>query len=466
MKKFEKSLLVSMAAIGLLATSCGGSDNQPGVGPMEEGKKYNIEFFGWGSAEEQANFGELVNQFNTSQDRIHVSYSATDSNSYMTTLKNRANNLPDVFYMPDFNFMEWAQSGRLMRLDGDFEGAVTDKELSNIWEMSHKMYRYDRDTFKLGEGALYGLPKDLGPYTLVYNKTMLNEIIANSNGALSLPSSEEPMTFDEFSEYLLKIKQYKVGTQYEDAYGISHYEIMPAIYSNGTDFYKDNNRHSNLNDPRVSEAIQWITDLSLVDKTMPTASMQTATNGYQRFLSKGCVFTFMGPWDLKAYWEQVDFEFDVIPVARGNHEDCISTAWIGSVAYSISNASRNKAAALEFVKYLSLSEASSRMNYQLGQAMPNIVKMAETDWLQNVGITDERKKLPEHKEVFVNITKGTDKVRGKNRAAYFCPSSLPYDNLLDKLSPVWTGEKTAKEHFASYHETFEHDLDEAYQYFE
>ncbi len=99
----------------------------------------------------------------------------------MTTLKNRANNLPDVFYMPDFNFMEWAQSGRLMRLDGDFEGAVTDKELSNIWEMSHKMYRYDRDTFKLGEGALYGLPKDLGPYTLVYNKTMLNEIIANSN---------------------------------------------------------------------------------------------------------------------------------------------------------------------------------------------------------------------------------------------------------------------------------------------
>lgn len=209
MKKFEKSLLVSMAAIGLLATSCGGGDNVPGVGPIEDGKKYNIEFFGWGSAEEQANFGELVNQFNTSQDRIHVSYSATDSNSYMTTLKNRANNLPDVFYMPDFNFMEWAQSGRLMRLDGDFEGAVTDKELSNIWEMSHKMYRYDRNTFKLGEGALYGLPKDLGPYTLVYNKTMLNEIIANSNGALSLPSSEEPMTFDEFSDYLLKIKQYK-----------------------------------------------------------------------------------------------------------------------------------------------------------------------------------------------------------------------------------------------------------------
>ena len=470
MKLLNKTCLVVFTLIGAFAISgCGkgssnNNDNTDNGGTP--GKKTNIEFFGWGNSEEQANFAELVGEFNSSQDKIHVSYSAADSNSYMTTLKNRGNNLPDVFYMPDFNFMEWAQSGKLMRLDGSFEGAIQQSELDDIWELSHKMFTYDRNTHKLGEGALYGLPKDLGPFTLVYNKTMLEEIVKNSNEKMTLPSSSEPMTFAQFRDYLKDIKKYREGTQYNNVFGVSHYELMPAVYSNGTDFYKDNNRNSNLTDPRVAEAIQWITDLSLVDGTMPSASAQTATNGYQRFLSKGCAFTFMGPWDLKAYWEQVDFEFDVIPVARGNHDDCVSTAWVGSVAYCISNKSKHKAAALEFIRFLSLSEKSSRMNYQLGQAMPNIVSIAENDWLNNVGIENDRKKLPEHKEVFVNITKGTEKIKGKNRAAYYCPSSLPYDNLLDKLQPVWTGEKTAQDFLKSYDKTFQNDLDDAYQYFE
>ena len=455
--KNKSLLLMSMLAGLITITSCGNTQNSK--------YKYNIEFFGWGSSEEQENFQQLVDAYNASQEETHVRYSATDSSTFMTSLKNKGNNLPDVFYMPDYNFMEWAQSGKLMAIDGEFEGAITDKDVEKVWDKSIDMYRYNRESHALGEGSLYGLPKDLGPYTLVYNKTMLEDVIKLSGNKIALPSSEDPMTFNEFSNYLKLFKESTKGTKYADVFGISSYEIMPAIYSNNTDFYNSTDqRKENVSDPKVAEAIQWIADLCLKDGLMPTSSQQTSSNGYQRFLSKGCLFTFMGPWDLKSFWNTIDFDFDVIPVAKGNEEGCESTAWLGSVAYCISNYSKSKQASLDFIKYLSLSEESSRMNYQLGQAMPNIVEMAETDWVNNVGL-EGRKALPEHKKVFVDITKGTDKIKGKNRAAYFCPSNLPYDNLLDSLAPVWNGEKTAAEHLSSYKTKFQKDLDDAYYYF-
>jgi multiple sugar transport system substrate-binding protein len=462
-KKKMLLLLTLCSLVGLV--SCGSSE-ETGVDGLDPNKTYNIEFFGWGSAEEQENFQELVDYYNDSQSIVHVRYSATDSSTFMTSLKNKGNNLPDVFYMPDYNFMEWAQSGKLMKIDGDFTGAITEEDTSAVWPHSVSMYRYDKDSHTLGEGDLYGLPKDLGPYTLVYNKTMLDDVISLSGNAISLPSSEVPMTFSELTQYLLAFKEVTEGTKYEGVFGISSYEIMAAVYSNASDFYKENGRTSNITDPRFSEAIQWIADLCLENGVMPTASQQTSSNGYQRFLSGGCLFTFMGPWDLKAFWNTTNFDFDVIPVAKGNHDDAAATAWLGSVAYCISNYSKNKAAALDFIKFLSLSEKSSEMNYQLGQAMPNIMTMAENDRVNDVGVTDERKKLPEHKQVFVDITKGTDTIKGKNRAAYFCPSSLPYDNLLDSLTPVWNGEKTASEFLASYDAKFQKDLDDAYYYFD
>ena len=60
--------------------------------------------------------------------KVKVVYSATDSGTYMNTLKNKANNLPDVFYMPDYEFMQWADTGKLLALDN----YMTDEEISSM----------------------------------------------------------------------------------------------------------------------------------------------------------------------------------------------------------------------------------------------------------------------------------------------------------------------------------------------
>ena len=469
--KTKLAILIALPIAIFSLASCGGNSdgNFNDDVPQDDIKGANISFFGWGSNEEQANFRQLVNYYNEhNENGVHVTYSATDSNNYLVTLTNRANNLPDVFYMPDYAFYTWAASGRLMRLDDTSSSlSVSEEELEPIWDKAVDMYRFDSNTLTLGNGALYGLPKDLGPYTLVYNKDLLEQCIESSGGTLSLPSATEPMTFTEFSEYCaaIQVELDKISPDVKK-YAVSSYEIMPAVYSNNSDFYKgEGKRESNVSDPNFYNAIQFIADLNLKYGAMPSAAEQTSTNGFIRFQSGNCVFTNMGPWDMTSFWN-LNFDFDVIPVAKGDGANTKSTAWVGSVAYSVSSKSRNKAAALDFAKFLSLSEESNRMNYELGQAMPNIEEMAKTDFVKNVGIDDSEKQRPANKQLFVDIVSGENpEIGGQNRAAYFCPSSTPYDKLLDSLNGVWTGVETAQEWASHYDATFQSDLDDAYEFF-
>lgn len=439
--------------IGIFGVALGGCNKE------EEGsdKVTSISFFGWGSDEEQKNFQALINRFNAENPDIMASYSASSSTTYMTNLKNKSKNLPDVFYMPDYEFMAWASEGKLLELDS----YVTEEELNSVWDLSTDMYRFDDKTLSLGSGNLYGLPKDLGPFTLVYNKTLIEKIIKEKNLDLELPSDTNPMTFSEFAEYLKKLKYTNADNR--KVYGISHYELNAAVYSNNADFWNEEVTTSKLNDKNLQDAIQYIADLSLVHDVMPGASEQASISGYDRFLNSGCLFTFMGPWDMKAFWETANFEFDICPVPVGEAEGAESTAWIGSVAYAVSAKTKKKEAALRLVKWLTFNEGAQTDNYKLGQAIPNLKEMALNDFIQGVGLTGVQLQ-PANRHVWVDIVTGTDKIKGKNRANYFLYDNSCYNELLDKLEPVYTGAKTASEFLNSYHTTFQKGLDENNSY--
>ena len=352
----KKSILAGlMCFLALSAVSCTGNSadsDQPTDGAVDTnqggGSSTTISFFGWGSQEEQKNFQELIDEFMVEEPTIKVTYTAASSDSYMNVLKNKGNNLPDVFYMPDYDFMQWADSGKLLPLDS----YVTTEELDSIWELSTDMFRYNRDTFKLGEGDLYALPKDLGPYAVVYNVDLLKSIIEENNLNIDLPDPDKPMTWDQFTEYLKKITVERDGKK---IYGIGFYELMAAVYSNNANFFDDAVKSQKITDPNFIEAVQFVADLSLKHKVAPTADEQSSQNAFQRFLNQGCVFTFMGPWDCKQFWNDLPFEFDLIPTPVGPADGAKSTSWVGSVGYCVSAKSKKKEAAIKLAKFLSLS---------------------------------------------------------------------------------------------------------------
>ena len=111
-----------------------------------------------------------------------------------------------------------------------------------------------------------------------------------------------------------------------------------------------------------------------------------------------------------------------MPTPVGPAEGAKSTSWVGSVAYAVSAKSTKKEAAVRLAKYLACSEKSNIMNYQLGQAIPNIREYAENQYINGEGLTG-RQLMPENRKLFVDMVRGNEYIQGKNRVKYFV-----YDN--------------------------------------
>ena len=396
-----------------------------------------IRFWGWGSTTEEAIYQEAIADFEALHDNITVQYSCYSSDTYMTTLQSSASNLPDLFYMPDEEFMYWAYNGVLW----DFSDYVTAEERAAIWEEGLARYSYNEDTGYVGisEGAgLYGLPKDLGPFTFAYNEDLLSDALdyAREQGTMQLTLDEvkeeyldasDPMTWEEFVTLGSILKPY---CDKNSQYVLSHYEVDSAIYSNNASYYDETVTTQTMTDPQFVDAWQWMHDLAFKYGLMPHGS--STTNGYQMFMAGNAVFSFVGPWDCAAIWGTTDastavrYTMRLLPVPYGpgadreygTADDGVSTTWIGSMGYCISanSSTTQKAAALLLAKYLCSNENAQTKFYRLGQQVPNLIEMAETDYLAMKTVTNSRGEEvavnPSNLEVFLDVMDGTDPANG------------------------------------------------------
>lgn len=454
MKKVLTLLIILMVSF---LGACSGDKTTEAI--TNEDGTVSIEFYGWGSAEEALVFQELVDEFMNLNPDIIVSYTNSSPETYMRVLQNRVNNLPDVFYLPDTEFMLWADSGRLMSLS-DY---VDEDTLDSIWPEAINRYMYDRDEQVLGEGDLYALPKDLGPYALVYNKTLFDEINEELGLGLEYPSQDTPMSWSEFITLLEAMKYTKGGQQ---IFGVTHYELNTAVYSNNADFFGDDIRTEGISDQNFVDALQFIADLHLVYDVMPSPDEQVSMNGFQRFSTGGALFSFMGPWDSKGFWENLSFEYELIPTPYGSAEGAVGTTWVGSMGFAISAETQKAEAAYKLAEFLSVSETSQEMSYTLGQSIPNVVSMATEDYVNGVGLDGENQYLPYNREIFIQIVQGTETIQGKARPNYYTYDSIWFDDLQAELADVYLGNETAAEFCARYAEVLQAALDESYSYIE
>ncbi|MGI6713536.1 MAG: ABC transporter substrate-binding protein [Bacilli bacterium] len=420
-----------------------------------------IKFFGWGKTQEQRNFQTMVNAFMEDNPDVKVVYECVDATNYDTALQSRKRSLPDVFYMSDFSFFKWAKSGSLL----DISKYVTEEDTEDIWPIIYNQYTYNHATKKVGDGgALYGLGKDLGPYTLVYNKTLIGKIFNEKGVTPHYPSASVPMTWDEFIEYLNELK-YTDSLNNQKVWGIGSYEIMHAVYSNNADFFTEDTLTSRIGEKNFGDAIQFISNLTR-SGVAPSYVEMKSSNAYTKFLNGQCLMTFMGPWDMAAFWEDTNFEFDIIPTPVGTADGAISTSWLGSCAISCRNFSPKESAkeeaAVRLAKYLCLGRRCAEINYKVGQAQPNVMSIAKNAWINNVGITDPKQQQPASKQVWVDVTQETESIKHRTRAKFYLYDGTCYDNLVKELNSavIYEGKDNALEFCQSYNSTFQSGLDD------
>lgn len=429
-KKLMAGLLAIATTATVVLTGCGGGDGGSSGDGGKSGNDVVITFAGWGSLAEKQNFTKMIDKFEETHPGVKVNYQhyPGTEDDYMVKLVSNvaANKMPDVFYLPTDEFVEWASADRLLDMT-DYLAKSENYEEGKIWEKAVDMYYYNSETGAVGEdGGLYGLPKDLGPWAMVYNKTLFEQ------KGVALPDPVEPMTLDEFIDVAKKLTS---GSGVEKVYGTANYTLESAVWSNNADYLSEDKKTITVDTPEFAEALQWVADLALVHGVAPTTSEAAASGWFERWCNGKVGMAWMGPWDQPTFWESVTFEWDIMPTPV-NEETGKAISWLGSAALCVSASSKEAQVAYELAEFLCMDEEAQKINYESGQAVPNIIEMAENDYLA-------MDKLPANKQVFLDILKNPEK--GQFKPTYYTKNSSWHDYFITEANKVYSGEMKATE---------------------
>ena len=458
MKKILVLLIALISSLTLIA--CGEDTESPEVD--KDGKKI-ITFFGWGSTDEQLIFQTMISEFEDLYPEYTVNYQSTTSENYITALagfKNNPRSMPDVFYMPDVNFVQWVNMNNNIMLDlSDYIASSDVFDLDDLYAEGINAYMFDSKTKTLGTGGIYALPKDLGPNVLAYNKTMTKAngvtIISDPNGEYGYNpetktlNDKVPMTWAQFIEFC-KVNSKGSLDQSNSVVGITHYPLESAYLSNGGKFLTDGNKKVTIANDKYAEALQFVADLSNEYGVMTTAEGQSTQNGMARFSSGLAGSCFIGAWDTPTLWK-VDFEWDIlytpVPNQSGDlsnwkdakREGCSSQSYLGSVGISVYKNSKVLDAAYKLCEFLTVHPIAQKINYELGQAVPNLISMAEGEFLTaqlQDPVTGYNR--PENREVYIDMMKNSQR-----RPQAYTYNATWYDEMWEsgnnslKLYRVW-----------------------------
>lgn len=423
-KKLGRMMLLAILVV--VVTGVLGACNKDSAS-TDEGE-VTLTFMFSGQPQEQTAYKNVVKKFEESHPKVKVKTVVTAGDQYDTKLQAAiaGKSVPDVFYYNPGNLKAYVNSGVLMDITELVENA-DGVDLSKIWEIGLNKYRYDGEV--AGQGALYGLPKDLGPFAFGYNKTMFEE------AGIPLPDPDKPYTMEEFLEVNKQLTKDKDGDGKLDQWGTGlnvNWSLQPFVWSNGADWLDETHTKVTIDDPKFIEALQYFADLQNVHKVTPSIAEGQTLDTYQRWMQGQIGFFPVGPWDMGAY-KDLKFEYDLLPWPVGSTGQ--TKAWIGSLGIGVSSKTENAELAAELALYLSADEEGQQALVDQQVQLPNNTDVAAA-WAADTSIK------PANKQEFLDIIGDY----GRDLPTNFTYTGEWYDEFFKNIQPVIDGKKTAKEY--------------------
>ncbi|WP_106505636.1 ABC transporter substrate-binding protein [Brachybacterium timonense] len=425
------------AACAGLTTSCGNlSSDDPN----------NITFMFRGSAEERAVFAEAVRMFEE-KTGFGVSLIDTAVDQYATKLQTAilGNSAPDVFYFDPPQTKSYITNGVLLDLDPYV--ASTEQPVDDIWESGMERYRFDGEL--IGQGPLYAMPKDVGPFAYGFNKTLLDEM------GVEHPDPDVPMDWDDFLERCQKLTGDRDGDGTRDSWGASiniGADIHAFLWSNGASWLSEDTRTVTVDTPEFREALQYLVDLQNVHEVTPSITESQGLDGYQRWLRGQIGFFPVAPWDLTLY-RTLDFEFDLCPYPVGATGE--PATWIGSLGIGVSAKTTKPERAAELAIFLACDPDAQRLIVDGGQTIPNTETHAR-EWVADTSVE------PQNKQEYLDIVEDYGRVTDENLTY----TRAWMDTFYTNLQPVLEGRRDVGEYLAEVQVAMQADLDRGQEQFE
>ncbi|WP_062524405.1 ABC transporter substrate-binding protein [Demequina rhizosphaerae] len=386
MRKFKAAAITAtmVGALTLAACSSNGSSGDASEEPDTSGGTgaNELTFMFRGGDYDKLAYQAAIDAFEE-ETGASVKMIITDADQYATKLQAAiaGNKVPDVFYIEPGKMMGYVYADVLADLTDYVEQDVID----NIWSFGTDAYRFNTETGERGNSAdaLYGLPKDVGPFGFGFNKALFDEL------GVEYPSLDEPMTFDEFVSKAKELTTDRDGDGEMDTFGTGlnvTWNSQAFVWGAGADWISEDQKTVTVDTPEFAEALQWFADLGLVEGVTPTATQAQSLDTYQRWMQGDLGFFPVAPWDIATYnakhEENPDgFDYEVIPYPVANEGDDWST-WLGSLGIAVSENSQNKELAAQLATYLSTDLEAQKILAENKVQIPNLIDYATGEWIE------------------------------------------------------------------------------------
>ncbi len=442
MKLIKKTIALFVVFISLFSilglTACNKSDK--------------LRVFVFAQSHEAAIYSELIKNFEQ-ETGIKVEFTVEEEN-YFDLLNSslQTQTAADVFYVRPGDVRAHANQKTVVNLTES--GLITEDDVKDIWKQAIDFFRYDGTNNN--QGDIYALPKDYSQYVLGFNSKLIfdNEnvlaklepyiydqethgawenwqgndlIIKNRQGVEvgtykvklpGLPGQKDAdgndivFTYDEFGA-LAYLCSNNTADALKPVYGTAFWEdmcLMAYVWGNGGEFLKDNNTKVNFDSPEFKQAYSAFLELN--SKWYAHAIGSTKT-GYELFTEGTLVFYPVGTWDIgyfNTYTNTLDYVLMPWPCSNAYKNSSMADrqdkwkARVDSVGYGIYSGSKKKDQAIQFIKYLSLSEEGQQFLVQSGAQIPNIESMAKGAYLSNqIKNKDGQILEPENKQLLLDV---------------------------------------------------------------
>ncbi len=348
-------LMFSLICSIVLLVGCSSEKTETAVTKPETDAKSNeekltgeISFSTWGSAEEKKVNEEIIALFEQKHPgtKVNLEYIPDEYTTKIDTMF-LGKNAPDVIYGHPKYFTNWASKGLLMDLTDKFNA---DPELLDDSKFSTGLY----DSFKY-KGKNIATVNGADTLVVFYNKDMFD--------AAGLDYPKAGWTLDDFRDAAQKLTikdENGKTTQFGATIGGAGYSACESfIFANGGKFFDDMNNPQKavFNSPETVEALQFIQDLYLDDKSVPS-SLDNQNLGGNWDTGK-VAMDITGVWAVVYRTAITDFKWDMVEIPTVEGKEAVYPALYAG--YAISNTTNNPDLAWEFARFMQSDEAQKML---------------------------------------------------------------------------------------------------------
>ncbi|MDD3926861.1 MAG: sugar ABC transporter substrate-binding protein [bacterium] len=331
-------------------------------------------------------------------------------------------NPPDIFRLsPDF-VPTYVQRGTLKAL-GAYIAKSDVLNLENFYPQVLYKYRYDVKIKAIGKGPIYGFGTDWSPdYTLFYNKDMFDKA--------HLPYPTKSMNWAEFRETARKLT---IGQGGRRQFGGLVGDIPLLVAQNGGSVFSPDGKKCLLDNSQAIEAFQYMVDLRIKDKVMPSLSDMQNSNQLQLFQTGRLGMFFSGRFYVPIVQEQIkSFRWGVAP---GLHQKKRVNMVTGPVGWVMSSKVKHPEAAWKLMEHLVVGNCEKELA-ETGYNIPVIKKIAESDmFLSN----------PRHPAGLNKIFMDEVKYTLPSPLTPYAPTDRWQRIINDELDLAYLGKQTARQ---------------------